>query len=273
VSAGPGAPASIAEALAWMGEYEPQVGEPAPPNPPAMSKLLSWVRGDDNPAGAASWPNRVPGQSAFTLQGAGTPLPALIGGQPGLFFDGTCAYLASPLAIPGGLGKRPCVIHIAQLTHVPDDVGAGAFNILGGIGTAGPDIQVADQSVYASMYSSANFLLSQDVAGGAPDFPGAYVFDVKAGALGTPLLLGAQLTFPHVQIFGNEFVAADNVFPPDLATTAPMQTAWVGSTGNAFFADFIGIQGEQLIYDDELSALELAQLCDYAVGRYKGFQP
>jgi hypothetical protein len=62
--------------------------------------LLSWLRADDNPAGGASWPNRIAGAPAFTLAG-GAPTPATLGGQQALSFGATTVYSAAITLTPG----------------------------------------------------------------------------------------------------------------------------------------------------------------------------
>jgi hypothetical protein len=266
-----GVDSSIDEAVAVLNVYRPEGVDVPDPARIFGSGLVSWLRADDNPSGGASWPNRVLGQSAFALQ-TGAPVAALIGGQPALYFDGA-SYLANPLALSVPGGGRPCVLHFVQMTHVPDDVGAGAFNILGGVGLTGTDLQVSDQSVYCSMYTSANFAGSQNVCGGSPDFPGAFQFDAKPTALGAPVLIGAQLDFSRVQVFGAEFVPAEATFPPDLPASAPWTCAWLGSVGNSFFADYTGLVAEQLILADQLSDAQLAQVCNYFASRYGSVAP
>ena len=231
---------------------------PRAPDPLSIlgSKLASWLRADDNLTGAASWPNRIPGQSAFARSGA-APTLASLGSSPALRFDGTNSYAAAALASPIPIGNYG-IINVFTTAVSPT-----AFMQVAGVGD-GADLTVANNSIYVDIFSAARDLYTQLRL---PASGGFTVF-AKQAPLNTAMAAGCQNDFTNFQIANGQFVACGAPTPPAAPSTAPLTVAYVATGGNAGQPKLNGLFAEQLIMRDLITPSELAALSNYFTRRY-----
>jgi hypothetical protein len=221
--------------------------------------LVSWLRADDNPLGAASWPNRVISQSAFILNGT-PPVAAAVAPLPGLLFAGTGFYEASSLAVPITAGQRPSVFHVWSKS---DSVQDGAYQGIGLVQSANEHEQIY-QMLFGTTNTNWNQVNEEDNGGGYIFSPSivlnrTYVQAVQFSKFET------RVTAPGITIPAETWSGIDGV------TSASLDYAALGRNPT-FGVGFVGVIAEQIILSALPSTHQRAKLYHYFYNRYGTLQ-